>query len=838
MAKRFGGFTPQQQQTLLSKMGYTGPAQQDDINKFMMSSPKAASMMGRYTQLAKARVEGGPQMAMQAGGMTEQEKAANAAMTNLPENASQPSMDPTKGTGFGGAGLPPAQDQQLSIQQNIADFNSSDVMTAANKAQEQIKQDAFKQLGITGQPTQEQAGQLDAIMREGIANSPEIQAAIKAQEEQNAKMQEQYGQDYAYKTLPIEATQPDPTEKYRTSLDQAQENVVSQNQTLQELTNQLANMAVDEDDPDLVQQRKDLEDAIAKQQTIVTQAKAQLSGAEDALKTAGLPSATEVKEKAITTPEDMVTKADVVTVTEEQREAGKVADGTGLPPEEVAEIDLTLADLADKVQLPERFTAAGMTVEEAANEVKTVVDKVTAATGKPSAEALAEAASMDPNDLAQLGLSAAQIEAAVQVIAPEKRAPIKEEMIEGATVDMERVRKETNFEAATGVPSTDATVQGQLTGLLEQFEGGETPPWAAGAMRQATAALAARGLGASSMAGQAVIQAAMESALPIAQADAATRARFEEQNLSNRQQAAMFAAEKRAEFLGIEFDQEFQTRVANAAKISDIANINFTAEQTIALENARLAQSVDIANLDAKNAKVLADAAAMTQIETQNLDNRQKANVQRANAFLEMDMSNLDREQEATIFKSKSLADVYTSDAAAKNAGNQFNASSEDQTNQFFADLDTGIAKHNTVQENSINMSNAGEANAVNTYIAGSKNNREEFIANNELIVAQGNAVWEQAITTTDNAAQNEANKIAAQEANGLSETAYNAILMEERDKADYIFRAYEGKEDRKSAYTIAEMQTQANIDVAAGEGTGKLMETVVEMAAKKILNI
>jgi len=835
MAKRFGGFTPQQQQTLLSKMGYTGPAQQDDINKFMMSSPKAASMMGKYTQLAKARVQGGPQIAMQEGGMTEQEKATNAAMTNLPENATQPSMDPTQGTGAGGAGLPPVQQtQQLTtadMQKSIADFNSSDVITAANKASEQIKQDAYKQLGITGQPTQEQANQLNTIMQEATANSPEIQAAIKAQQEQNAKMQEQYGA--------VKAVEPvDPVEQYRTSLNQAQENVVSQNQTLQELTTQLANMAVDEDDPNLVQQRKDLEDAIAKQQTIVTQAKAQLSGAADALKTAGLPSATEVKEEAITSPEDMVTKADVVTVTEEQREAGKVADGTGLPPEEVAEIDLTLADLADKVELPERFTAAGMTVEEAAKEVKTVVDKVKAATGKPSAEALAEAASMDPNDLAQLGLSAAQIEAAVQVIAPEKRELVEGEMIEGATVDMERVRKETNFEAATGVPSTEATVQGQLTGLLEQFEGGETPPWAAGAMRQATAALAARGLGASSMAGQAVIQAAMESALPIAQADAATRARFEEQNLSNKQQAAMFAAEKRAEFLGIEFDQEFQTRVANAAKISDIANINFTAEQTIALENARLAQTVDIANLDAKNAKVLADAAAMTQIETQNLDNRQKANVQRANAFLEMDMANLDREQEATIFKSKSLADVYTSDAAAKNAGNQFNASSEDQTNQFFADIDTAIGKHNSIQENSINMSNAGEANAVNTYLAGSKNNRDEFIANNELIVAQGNAVWEQAITTTDNAAQNEANSVAAQEANDLSETAYNAILLEERDKADYVYRAWDSKEDREMQYTIAEMQTQANIDVAAGEGTGKIMEVVVDAAVKKLFNI
>jgi len=68
MATRFGGFTPQQQQVLLSLAGYQGPAQQDDLNKFMMASPKAASMMGRYTEMAKARVQGGPQTAMQVGG--------------------------------------------------------------------------------------------------------------------------------------------------------------------------------------------------------------------------------------------------------------------------------------------------------------------------------------------------------------------------------------------------------------------------------------------------------------------------------------------------------------------------------------------------------------------------------------------------------------------------------------------------------------------------------------------------------------------------------------------------------------------------------------------------
>ena len=86
--------------------------------------------------------------------------------------------------------------------------------------------------------------------------------------------------------------------------------------------------------------------------------------------------------------------------------------------------------------------------------------------------------------------------------------------------------------AATGAPSSDATVKGQLTSLMSDFEGGNPPAWAAGALRGATAAMAARGLSASSMAGQALVQAAMESALPIAMQDAQTVAGFEAQNLS------------------------------------------------------------------------------------------------------------------------------------------------------------------------------------------------------------------------------------------------------------------------------------------------------------------
>ena len=41
-------------------------------------------------------------------------------------------------------------------------------------------------------------------------------------------------------------------------------------------------------------------------------------------------------------------------------------------------------------------------------------------------------------------------------------------------------------QAAEATPTNKATVQGQLEGLMAAFEGGNTPAWAAGAMRNVT----------------------------------------------------------------------------------------------------------------------------------------------------------------------------------------------------------------------------------------------------------------------------------------------------------------------------------------------------------------
>jgi len=250
------------------------------------------------------------------------------------------------------------------------------------------------------------------------------------------------------------------------------------------------------------------------------------------------------------------------------------------------------------------------------------------AIGSVSAPAVAQTQVPSSTEVAEQ--QAAQIDSAVRVQAPDARTLSAEELVQAPADATVAAQFAEQVQAAQAQPTPEATVQGQLANLMADFEDGQTPAWAAGAMRNATAIMAQRGLGASSMAGQAIIQAAMESALPIAVQDSQVMAQFEMQNLSNRQARAMLAAQQRAQFIGQEFDQEFQARVQNASRISDIANVNFNAEQQIALENARMAQTVDLNNLSNRQAVQMANIAQIAQLEMTNLNNRQQAAVQNA----------------------------------------------------------------------------------------------------------------------------------------------------------------------------------------------------------------
>ena len=468
--------------------------------------------------------------------------------------------------------------------------------------------------------------------------------------------------------------------------------------------------------------------------------------------------------------------------------------------------------------------AGSMTAQTAIGDVRAETAKLTGVTGDPTKTITAQQQTGSALD----DIKAAQGNA-IKINGPAGRQiqtdPVTgaSEIISGAANAHTAAVFSEAIQHAEATPSRQATVAGQLETLMADFEGGETPAWAAGSMRTAMATLSARGLGASSLAGQAVIQAAMESALPIAQMDAQVQAQFEGQNLSNRQQKAMIAAQQRATFIGQEFDQAFQARVQNAAKIADIANMNFTADQQIALEDSRAANTMELGNLSNSQAVVMAQAAALANIDMSNLNNRQQAEVQNAQNFLQMDMSNLANQQQAAMFKSQQNVQALFTDQAAENAAEQFNATSENQTQQFFNNLASQTNQFNASQSNAMQQFNVDQANTLLEFNADLQSAREMFNAQNYLTVAQANAQWRQSVQTMNTAAINASNMDYAKQVNNLSQAALDQIWMRDRDIMDYAWRSSESAIDRQKSILIAEMQAQAQVDQAKGSAFGKL---------------
>jgi hypothetical protein len=220
-------------------------------------------------------------------------------------------------------------------------------------------------------------------------------------------------------------------------------------------------------------------------------------------------------------------------------------------------------------------------------------------------------------------------------------------------------------EAAQGGPSKAATVQGQLETLMSQFEGGATPPWASGAMRQAMGVMAQRGLGASSIAGQAVVQAAMESAVAIASQDAGINAEFEMKNLDNRQQTMIFKTQQRISGLLSDQAQENASRQFNASSKNQtdqffaglqesVARFNadqinavrqFNAGQTNAGEQFKAQMNAQRDQFNAQNSLVIAQANAKWRqdLGTINTAAQNEANMEAAKAATQMTQLSMDQ---------------------------------------------------------------------------------------------------------------------------------------------------------------------------------------------------
>ena len=202
--------------------------------------------------------------------------------------------------------------------------------------------------------------------------------------------------------------------------------------------------------------------------------------------------------------------------------------------------------------------------------------------------------------------------------------------------------------AVKGEVSAASTVQGQMSKLMEQFNNG-TPAWAAGALRRVTAAMNARGMGASSMSSAAMIQAAMESAIPIAQSDAATFQAMDMENVRNEQAVALANAAAAQNFELANLSNEQAVRIQNSMNNANLQLKNLSNEQEAVLAAAQFKASLQGQELSISANVAISNAARYAAVNDINLTNRQQTSILRSTQNLEVEMANLSNVQQTAL---------------------------------------------------------------------------------------------------------------------------------------------------------------------------------------------
>jgi hypothetical protein len=545
------------------------------------------------------------------------------------------------------------------------------------------------------------------------------------------------------------------------------------------------------------------------------------------------------------TPEVIPTK-----LTEDEKDAGMIAAGTGqmttpaptITPEQASLEGIAPEQVTQITDVGQADAPQPITTELAQVTSVTPDVSIEAAQGQVSDDAIAQAAGVErvapiegadveiqEGALAQrvVGSLTDDAKAKASVVAGSnlgkvtrakkqlRRAGISEsviaelgndpEALEAALMDL----SEEERGVIEGLPE-EALVSNQLDTLLKGIEEGEIPAWARPAVSAVENMLAARGLSASSVGRDALFNAIIQSAVPLAQsnAQAIQAAVVQERSL-----------EAQRNIKDAELSQ--QAALVNANNVFKLNLAQFSADQQTALSNSKFLQTATLAEAQFDQQAVVQNAVLMSQANLAEANLNQRAQIQNAQAFLQMDMANLSNQQQAIILESQQEQQRLLSNQAAENAAAQFNASSVNQTNQFMAGLAADINKFNVQQMNATKEFNAAALNAaearrfnneaeferINTQLAQQAKEfnaqaqfeRDQFNAKNALLVEQSNAEWRRQINLADTAAINEANRINVQNQFQLTSQAQAFLWQELRDQADFDFRKTENDANRTS---------------------------------------
>ena len=231
----------------------------------------------------------------------------------------------------------------------------------------------------------------------------------------------------------------------------------------------------------------------------------------------------------------------------------------------------------------------------------------------------------------------------------------------------------------------------------------------------------------------------------------------------------------------------------------------------IAAQDAKTYSAVDLQNLSNRQQATLQNAMTYAAMDRANMGARVQAAVDNAKAFLTLDVKTMDNTQRVNEINHQTNIQKLLTEVSQENAARQFNAKSQNETDEFFAELGSQVANSNNNRAASISQVNADQANSMQRFVAQMQDSRDKFNSNMAAQILQSNANWRRETNTRDTAAINEANRLNAQALLGLTTQAQANLWQRYRDEAAWVMQASESNIQRAHQSAMIAQEAEAN---------------------------
>jgi hypothetical protein len=403
--------------------------------------------------------------------------------------------------------------------------------------------------------------------------------------------------------------------------------------------------------------------------------------------------------------------------------------------------------------------------------------------------------------------------------------------------------------AAVAELPEEALVSGQMDKLLEGLEDNKVPAWAKPAVDAVDSIMVQRGLQSSSVGRDSLFNAIIQSAFPIAQANAQALQTRAAQNLTNQQQSLIQENQIAADFLSKNAAFKQQMELANLNNEQQMKLANLSARNQTESENLSAEQQTDLANLNARMQTNLLQAQLAEKMGVAQLNVDQQRAVQNAGMVANLDMAQFNADQQVELANSKFMQTMTLTDFNAEQQAAMQNATALASLDMATVDQRTKVAAQNAqsfLQLDMANLSNEQQAsmleaqqiqqrvlsnqsfdNAAQQFNSTSENQLNQFMNNMEAQIrlqntAQTNAMRQFNSNQELKADQiNNANSIQIQQFNNQMEyqadqwNAANAQAVEQsnvewRRKANTIDTAAQNQANQINVQNAFNMQNAA----------------------------